>query len=450
MGFKLPSEVLKIFETFQKKGLEIYAVGGSVRDILMEKATKNWDLTTNATPEEILKLFPDGFYDNKFGTVGVPQDNGEVYEITTFRTEWDYKDHRHPDQIVWGKTLEDDLARRDFTINAIALGLSEGKPLIIDPYRGQDDIRAKIIRAVGDPHQRFSEDALRLFRAIRIASELEFLIEAKTFEALVKNAALIREISGERVKDEFLKILASDHPADGLMLLRNSGLLKEILPELERCFGVDQVSPGRHHLYDVGRHSFLSLKNCPSTDPLVRFATLIHDVGKPITFKKEDDFITFYNHEVLSASIARKIAERLKFSKKDRDRLVTLVRWHQFSVDEKQTDSALRRFIRRVGKENLKDMLDLRVGDRLGGGARETSWRLEQFKKRLVEVQKQPFTVADLKIDGHDVMEILGIGPGPMVGKVLNTLFTEVIEEPKKNDRDSLLERIKKVGKSIL
>ncbi len=451
MSYKLPPEVLKIFEVFQKKGFEIYAVGGSVRDLLIGKPTKNWDFTTNATPQEMLKLFPDAFYDNNFGTVGIPQENGEVFEITTFRTEKGYSDLRHPDQINWGKTLEEDLGRRDFTINSIALHYAQSKPTIIDPFGGQEDIKAKIIRAVGHPDQRFSEDALRLLRAIRIATEIEFLIDEATFSAIKKNAPLITQISGERIKAELLKILGSAHPYEGLMLLRESGLLKEILPELEKGFGVEQASPGRHHIYDVGTHSFLSLKFCPSEDPLVRLATLLHDVGKPVTFKKDEKgLITFYNHEVLGTSIVRNIAERLKFSKKDRDKLITLVRWHQFTVDEKQTDSALRRFIRRVGQDNLKDMLDLRTGDRLGGGARETSWRLEEFKKRLIEVQKQPFTVADLKVDGHDVMENLNIPPGPKVGQILNILFDEVTEKGQPNERESLLKRIEEISKTSL
>lgn len=450
MTLKLPPEVKKVLNILTKAGFEAYAVGGSVRDMLMNRPTRDWDFTTNATPQQILTLFPDGFYDNVFGTVGVPQENGEVYEITTFRTEWGYKDHRHPDKVSWGKTLEEDLARRDFTINAIALGLARSKLSIIDPHHGARDIKAKLVRAVGDPQRRFTEDALRLLRAVRIATELEFLIESSTFQAIVKNAFLIKEISGERIRDELFKILETRYPADGFMLLRNSGLLKEILPELEKGFGIPQASPGRHHIYDIGTHSFLSLKNCPSKDPLVRFATLLHDVGKPVTFAKDKkDMITFYNHEVIGASIARNIGTRLRFSKKQVGRLVTLVRWHQFSVDEKQTDSALRRFIRRVGKENLGDILDLRIGDRLGGGARETSWRLKLFIKRLGEVQRQPFTVADLKVDGHDVMQILNIGPGPLVGKILNQLFEKVVEDIKKNNREYLLKRIREISKTL-
>lgn len=428
-------------EAVKKAGFEVYVVGGCVRALIMDWPTKDWDFATNATPEQILEIFPNGFYDNIFGTVGVPQEDGAVYEITTYRTERGYSDRRHPDIIAWGKTLEEDLARRDFTINAIAF---DGQNLI-DPFNGQKDLIDKIVRAVGDPSERFSEDALRLLRAVRIATELEFLIEPKTFEAIKENVHLIQRVSGERIREELLKILRSDFPADGFTLLRSSGLLKEILPELDKCFGVEQKSPGRHHIYDVGIHSVLSLKNCPSGDPIVRLATLFHDIGKPVVYKKDTKgLITFYNHEVLGTSIVRNIAERLNFSKKDRERLINLVRWHQFVVDEFQTDAAIRRFIRRVGPENVQDMFDLRIGDRLGGGcATATSWRLRKFMERTIEVQKHTPSVADLKVNGNDVMKVLGIGPGPKVGQILNTLFEEITDDPTKNTREYLLERIK-------
>lgn len=440
-NYTLPEPVKKIFAIFQKSGFEIYAVGGAVRDLIMGEATRNWDFTTNATPEEILKLFPDGFYDNIFGTVGIPQVNGEVYEITTYRTERDYSDRRHPDVVRWGESLEEDLARRDFTINAIAF---DGEK-IIDPFGGQKDIQDKIVRAVGDPEKRFSEDALRLLRAVRIATQLGFLIEDKTFQAMENNTGLIAKISGERIKEELFRILESDFPDEGFKLLRSAGLLTQILPELEKGFGVPQKSPGRHHVYDVGVHSLLSLKHCPAKDPLVRLATLIHDAGKPATFRKDEQgLITFYNHEIVGASIARNIADRLHLSKKEREKFVTLVRWHQFSVDELQTDASIRRFIKRVGSENLQAMFDLRIGDRLGGGCvTATSWRLRKFIERTIEVQKHIPSVNDLKVDGHDVMRELGIGPGPKVGEILSVLFKEITEDPKKNDREYLLDRIR-------
>jgi putative nucleotidyltransferase with HDIG domain len=429
-----------IIDTLTKTGFEAYAVGGSVRDILMNRPTHGWDFTTNAIPEEILKLFPDSFYDNQFGTVGIKQPE-DIYEITTYRSEKGYKDHRHPDVVVWGKTLEEDLSRRDFTINAIAY---DGKTFI-DPYHGREDLKNKIIRAVGEPKKRIEEDSLRMIRAVRIASELGFMIEPLTLAAIKTNAHLITDISAERVHDELLRILASPYAADGILLLKQTGLLKIIIPELDGAFAIGQKSPARHHIYDVGTHSVMAMKLCTSKDPVVRLATLLHDIGKVKTYKLVNDIITFYNHEVVSTKMTKNILLRLRFSKKDTERILTLIRWHQFTVDERQTDSALRRFIRHVGKENLTDMLALRTGDRLGGGAAETSWRMELFKKRLDEVQKQPFTVADLKIDGYDVMKILNVKPGPVIGKTLNDLFAEVEAGTIKNNRETLLDHLKHI-----
>lgn len=442
MNFNLPKEVKDILTNFQKNGFVIYVVGGAVRDILMGKIVYDWDFTTNATPEEILKIYPDGFYDNVFGTVGVKFDNfDKPFEITTFRTEHGYSDNRRPDKVSWGKTLEEDLKRRDFTINAMAF---DGKK-IIDLYKGQEDLKNKLIRAVGDPNERFNEDALRMMRAVRIGGEINFKIEDKTLEAIKINSTLINKIAKERVKDELFKILKSANPYNGILLLKETGLMQEIIPELMKCFGVEQKSPQRHHIYDVGNHLLISLKECKSTDPVTRFATLIHDIGKPQTYKKlESGIITFYNHEMVSTKIAINIADRLKFSTKEKDKFVKLVRFHQFTVDEHQTDSAIRRFLRNIGLENVEDMLALRVGDRLGGGARETSWRLEEFKKRLVEVQKQPFSIKDLKVNGKDVMEILNIPTGPKVGKILEKIFNEVVESGLPNEREILLQKISK------
>lgn len=442
---KIPSSVLAILEKFKKDNFEIYIVGGVVRDLIMGKKAYDWDFTTNATPEEILKIFPLGFYDNKFGTVGIADKSHEhPYEITTYRTEDGYSDKRRPDSVSWGKSLAEDLSRRDFTINALALS-KDGK--VIDFHSGQEDLNNKLIRSVGNPMKRFDEDSLRMIRAIRIATELGFEIEEKTLEAIKHHSSSIIYVPWERIKDELIKLLKSENSADGIFLLRKSNLLKEIFPELEIAFGVEQKSPKRHHKFDVGTHLIESLRNCPSKDPIVRFATLIHDIGKPRTQKITDEgVITFYNHEVIGARMAKDIANRLRLSKKDRDRIWLLVRRHQFTVDERQTDSSIRRFIKNVGKENLQDILDLRTGDRLGGGATETSWRLEKFKKRLEEVQKQPFSVKDLKINGNDVMEILKIPGGPKVGEILNKLFAEVEEDQTKNEREYLLEKIKELN----
>ncbi|OGG02772.1 hypothetical protein A2W14_06620 [Candidatus Gottesmanbacteria bacterium RBG_16_37_8] len=443
--YKLPDHARELMDKMKMAGFECFAVGGCVRDMLLSKETKDWDFTTNATPEQIQTLFSHSFYDNKFGTVGIPFEipgsiKPAIYEATTYRSEEGYSDHRHPDKIVFGDSLTEDLKRRDFTINALAF---DGEK-IIDKHNGLKDLELKLIRAVGDADSRFSEDALRMLRAVRLAVQLSFSIEKKTLAAIAKNSTLITKISGERIRDELVKILSSQTPASGIMLMKKAGLLKEILPEADKCFGVEQKSPKRHHVYDVGTHLLKSLEMCPSKDPIVRLATLLHDVGKAVTYKKTDDgVITFYNHELVGASIVRNIGSRLHFSKKDTQKLILLVRFHQFTVDERQTDSAVRRFIRNVGMENVTDILDLRVADRLGGGARETSWRLELFKKRLIEVQKQPFSVADLKVSGHDVMRIYDSGPGPLVGAVLNMLFEDVVSGKLPNEKEILLKRIK-------
>jgi len=474
MNIKIPQEVILILKKLNTNKFESYIVGGAVRDLIMGKLAYDWDITTNATPEEIQKLFSDSYYDNSFGTVGIPAKDKDLkpIEITTFRTEEGYSDSRRPDKVTWGKSLSEDMERRDFTINAMALGLGSEQnksialttwekttpnefikndpPLIlIDPYKGASDIKKKKIKAVGDPNERFSEDALRMMRAIRIASELNFGIDPKTKDAIKANSYLINKIARERVRDELFKTLKSNNPYEGLSLLKETNLMQEILPEMEKTFGVDQKSPARHHIYDVGTHSMYALKEVAkiNKDPITRFATLIHDIGKPQTFKvTEQGIITFYNHEIASAKIASRIAERLRFSNKQKDKLVKLVRYHQFTLNENQTDTALRRFIRNVTPEYLNDMIDLRIGDRLGSGSRETSWRFEDFKKRLTEVQKQPFTVHDLKITGNDVMQQHNLQPGPKIGEILNNLFEKIEKGELKNNKKELMEEIKNIS----
>jgi len=441
---KLPKNVSDFLEKFKKNNFQIYIVGGAVRDLLLEKEIDNWDFATNATPQQIQKIFPDSFYNNKYGTVTVPLNEKILFEITTFRKESDYKDQRHPEKVTWAKTIEEDLSRRDFTINAMAY---DGEK-IIDPFDGQKDLENKIIRAVGDPNLRFTEDALRLMRAIRFASELGFLIEEKTRLSIQKNASLISNISSERIRDELFKILVSDNPAEGILFMRNTGILTFVLPEVDMCFIIPQKSPKRHHIYDVGTHLVMALKYCPSKDVITRLAALLHDIGKAKTFFKDDktELITFYNHEVVSAKLTEQIADRLKLSNKEKNKLIILVKYHQFTLIEIQTDKAVRRFIRQVGKEYIQDMLDIRTADRIGSGAKPTSWRLELFKRRLEEVQKEPFKVSDLKIGGNDVMKELNLKSGPKVGQILKKLFNEVVEGKVKNEREFLMKKLKTIN----
>lgn len=443
----IPQEILDIYNRVKNANFEVYLVGGCVRNMLLKKPVKDWDMTTNATPEDLLKIFKEGFYDNKFGTVGIPlgtkDEKKEVVEITTFRTEQGFSDKRHPEIVSWGKSIEEDLARRDFTVNAIALKLPND---FIDPYKGQEDIKKKNIKAVGNPKARFKEDALRLLRAVRIANELSFTIETATWKEIISDASLIKEVSGERIRIELLRILGSDNAYDGIMLLKEANLLNYILPELIEGIGISQKRPGRHHIEDVFTHNVLSLKFCPSTDSFIRFAALLHDVGKPkVMAKDEKGLVIFYNHEVAGANIAREICDRLKFSKKERDKIVNLIRWHMFTVDEKVSDAGIRRFIRRIGVENVKDMMDLRIGDRLGGGTQTAeSWRLKLFKKRIEEqLRPAPFSINDLAIDGNEIIKTLRIKPGPKIGDILQKLFEEVDEDLSKNNKEFLIKRIK-------
>ncbi len=458
----IPEAVLSVYKTLGNNNFEVFFVGGCVRNILLKRNIKDWDLTTNATPDNLTKIFKKSFYDNKFGTVGVPinlNDEKKIVEITTFRREESSSPTHKPDKVSWGKSIEEDLSRRDFTINAIALRLTtfdRNKPSVfelIDPFSGEKDLKSKTIKAVGNPNLRFKEDALRLLRAVRIATELEFKIEKETYEKIKEDANLLKHVSSERIRTELLRILGFQNAYNGIMLLKDSGLLEHIVPELLEGVGVSQARPGRHHTEDVFTHNLLSLKFCPSKDPIVRFATLIHDIGKPSVLKKDEEgLVIFHNHEVAGARIANEICERLKFSKKEKEKIITLIRWHMFSVNENLTDAGIRRFIRRIGVENVKDMMDLRVGDRLGGGTQTAeSWRLKLFKKKIEEQLKPlPFSINDLVIDGNDIMKILNIEPGPVIGKILNEIFLEVDEDLSKNNKEYLTKRVLEFGKQVL
>ncbi len=441
------ADILAILEKVTDAGFEVALVGGVVREILAKTDVEpgDWDLATNAKPEEILKLFPNAFLNNRFGTVGI-KFKDDIVEITTFRRETGYSDRRHPDKVEWGETLEEDLARRDFTINAMALRFLDGKLVTtpVDPFGGQKDLEAKLIRAVGNADERFKEDSLRLLRAVRFAATINFEIEEETAKAISDNAQLLADISSERIREEILKIVVSGGAANGFFMAKKLGLLKIFLPELDVCFDIEQKSPQRHHIFDVGTHCVMSMHECPSKDPVVRFATLLHDIGKVKVAKVTADGVrTFYNHEVVGGRQVLKIADRLHFSNDDREKIYKLVRWHQFSVNENQTDKALRRFIKNIGIDLVDDMMDLRIGDRVGGGVQEPEgWRLKLFRERLKEVLKKPFTVSDLKVNGRDVMKILNLKPGPKVGKILNGLFAEVLEDAKKNERKYLLGKL--------
>ncbi|MCK5413366.1 MAG: HDIG domain-containing protein [Candidatus Pacebacteria bacterium] len=447
----IPQEIQFILSEIQKSGFEAYVVGGSVRDFLLEKKPKDWDITTNAKPEEIQKIFPKSFYNNTFGTVTVVNKNTEDeslknIEITTYRIDEGYSDRRHPDKVKFTPNLSEDLARRDFTINAMALKIKGNDFEIVDLFNGKDDLEKKIIRAVGDADKRFSEDALRMLRAVRFSSQLGFEIDKNTFEAMQKNSGLLKFVSQERIRDEFEKIILSDKAYEGVELLRTSGLLTYIVPELEKGIGVDQ---NKHHTYTIYEHCALSLKHCPSKKLEVRLASLFHDIAKPQTKAGTGPDSTFYNHDFVGAKFARKILTRLKFSNKIIDKATLLVKNHMFyyNVDE-VSEAGVRRLIKRTGKENLKDLMDLRIADRLGSGVPKAKpYKLRHLEYLIEKVSKDPISAKMLKINGQDIMKILNVKPGPKIGAILKVLLSEIIENPENNTKEYLEKRIKELYK---
>ncbi|MBU3901569.1 HD domain-containing protein [Patescibacteria group bacterium] len=568
----IPSEVKNILTKLQEAGFEAYAVGGCVRDLLLGRKPKDWDVATNALPEQIQQVFPESFYENKFGTVTVKvnpptpllkggkilidppfakggagglkektSDVIEFVEVTTYRMDEKYTDKRHPDSVSFTPNLEEDLARRDFTINAMALGWDrdsqektgarptptispsqgEGERKrgwdqdmpwpknihIMDPFNGQEDLKNGLIRAVGEPDKRFNEDALRLLRAIRFVVELSstdsraqrgvelssveqvsqssvkqvspagvkskkilprlafarakrahlplqmeekktgFVIEEKTQEAIQKNASWLRVIAKERVRDEFVKIIMSERPDEGVLLLHDLGLLEFIIPELAKGFGVAQ---NKHHIYSIFEHGIFSLKFAAQKkyNFIVRLAALLHDVAKPQAKRGEGEEATFYNHDIMGARAAARMLERLRFDNDTIERVANLIRHHMFVYDVGAvTPAGVRRLLGRVGPENMDDLIALRVADRLGSGVPKAQpYRLRHFQYMVERVQNDPISVKMLKINGHDLMEILSVKPGPKIGAMLDVLLAEVIAEPAKNTKEKLAERVKQLN----
>ena len=413
MKIKLPKEIVDILDKLEKNSFEAYAVGGCARDILLKKEPRDWDITTIAKPEQIQKIFPDSFYENKFGTVTVKTKNKnktlKEIEITTFRTEQKYTDKRHPDKISFTDNLKNDLSRRDFTINALSINKNEET---IDFFDGKNDLKNKIIRAVGDPKKRFSEDALRMLRAIRLAIELNFEIEKETFKAIKENSHLLQMIAKERIRDEFIKMIMSENPEKAIKLLEESNLLEYIIPELKKGIGVGQ---NKHHIYTIYQHSILSLKFAAKRkyNLEVRLAALLHDIAKPQVKVGEGENSTFYNHDFIGAKISIKILQRLKFPKKVIEKIALLVRSHMFvyNVDE-VTEAGVRRLLRRVGKDNINDLINLRVTDRLGSGVpKAIPYKLRHLEYVIEKVSQDPISARMLKINGNDLIKLLKIKP---------------------------------------
>lgn len=460
--FSIPKTVADSAETLEKKGFEEYLIGGCVRDLILGRKPKDWDITTNANPNQIIASFPNTFYENDYGTVGVVDEKNEdetlkVVEVTPYRLEEKYSDNRRPDSVTFSGKLEDDLKRRDFTINAIALKIigkdtKKGlyKATITDLFGGIKDLKSGIVKAVGEPIERFSEDALRILRAVRIATELGFSIEQKTESAIGATAELLQKIAPERIRDEFLRIITSDNPMMGFNLLRKLGLVRFIVPELESGIGVDQ---NQAHSYDVWEHSLRALQHGAEKNWTVdvRLATLFHDIGKPATrvWSNEKKDWTFHGHDMAGAKITAKAMSRLRFSKKEIDKTTKLVRWHMFFSDtELITLSAVRRIVTKVGPENIWDLMKVRMCDRIGTGRpKESPYRLRKYQSMIEEVLRNPISVSMLAIDGSDIMKITGLQPGPKIGYILNALLEEVLEDPKLNTAENLEKTVKNMAK---
>ncbi len=466
---KIPSQIIEVLQTIEKAGFEAYIVGGCVRFLVMKDSNlsepNDWDITTNAQPKELLKKFPNSFYENKFGTVGVKvipflkkglaEREYDIIEVTTYRIESTYSDKRHPDQIKFAQTLTEDLSRRDFTINALALQIipsAEAKAsydyTLIDLFDGQKDLAKRLIRAVGNPDERFNEDALRMLRAIRFSVQLNFKIEEKTLTAIKKHKDLLKYVSAERIRDELEKIIISNRPAEGIKLLVETGLMENIIPEISTTIDVTQ---NRHHYYGpfntVYKHLLAALKTCPSEKLEVRLAAFLHDIGKPKAKRGKGEFATFYGHEYIGAKITKTIMERLKFPKKITDKTVLLVKNHMFYYNvEEVGEKGVRKVITKVGLDNINDLIDVRIGDRLGSGvAKAIPYKLRHFKYMVEKVSKDPLSVKQLKINGNDLIKELAIKPGPIIGNILDVLLAEVIDEPKLNSKEKLLKRVEEL-----
>ena len=437
--FPVPPLLKEISGYFRDAGFSVYLVGGAVRDFFLKKKANDWDIATDAPPQEVTHLFrrtiPTGI---EHGTVTIIYKNKHI-ECTTFRTESDYVDGRHPVAVSYTATIEADLARRDFTMNAIAVSLPDGA--IVDPFNGRADIRAGRIQTVGNPLDRFLEDGLRPVRAIRFAAQLDFTVDTGTLQAIPQTLHITKRISIERFRDEFTKMLACPTPLTGLRLMENTGLLNLFIPELPECRGVEQ---GSYHHFDVLDHSFLVCNACPAgmEHIHIRLAGLFHDIGKPAVRKETaDGSCTFYRHEAVSEKMTRNIMRRLKYSNIEIEKTAHLVAEHMFHYDPSWTDAAVRRFIVRVGKENIDDLFALRKADVFGlTGAYAESNFLVEFTARIDALLKEDgaYSLKDLAVNGKDLMSI-GIPAGKCLGLVLHELLETVLDDPAQNAKKTLL-----------
>ena len=439
VGPAIPQGIRSIAHALGAAGHEAHLVGGCVRDLARGIAPGDWDVATDAPPDRLLELLPGARYENRFGTVVVPLPDG-AHEVTTFRRDGTYSDHRRPDDVTFGDTLLDDLARRDFTINAMAIPLDEaGTPGgIVDPFDGRADLAARIIRAVGDPGARFREDALRMLRAVRFAATLGFSVEPATRTALAAEAGLAERVSAERTFAELVRLLEAERPSVGLRLAQETGLLAVIAPELARQRGTPQGKVPGEDLWD---HTCRTVDAAPRRLdeglPVARFAALLHDVGKPATFADGH----FVGHDAVGAELAAAWLDGLRAPRALSGRVSNLVRHHMFAYTSDWSDAAIRRFIRRVGLADLEELLDLRAADNVGSGLPASGEGLDELRERCRAqlAQRAALERGDLAVDGDDLMRALDLRPGPAIGRLLDELLERVLVDPMLNERNRLL-----------
>jgi poly(A) polymerase/tRNA nucleotidyltransferase (CCA-adding enzyme) len=441
--YQLPSNVTLVLTKLHQSGFDGFVVGGSLRDFLLHITPKDWDIATNAKPDQIQAIFPDSFYENDFGTVGIKfRDENDtvidVIETTTYRTESDYEDSRHPKKVTFIDNLEQDLQRRDFTINAMAMDLSGN---IIDPFNGQKDLANKMITTVGHPDERFGEDALRLMRAIRFACQLDFEISPPTFEAIQKNAEKLSQISIERIQNEFDKIVMSSHPMRGVELLEKSNLLNIFLPELREGIGCGQ---NKHHIYSVWEHNVRALQYSADQNYslVVRLSSLFHDIGKPRTKQGDGYDSTFYQHDIVGAQMTYELMNRMRYPKDITKKVSRLVRYHLFYYDmDTVSESSVRKLLLKLGKENIQDLIKVREADRIGSGTPKAKpYRLRHFEYIVDKLSTEEISAKMLKINGNVLIKA-GIKPGPEIGNILNILLGEILEDLSKNNPEYLLKK---------
>ncbi|MGH2407707.1 MAG: CCA tRNA nucleotidyltransferase [Candidatus Limnocylindrales bacterium] len=440
----VPGHVSPVLTTLWTNGHAAYLVGGSLRDDLLNRPAFDWDVATDARPQRLLALFPGAHYENRFGTVLVPALPGDSVEVTTFRREVGYRDRRRPDHVEFSDSLVEDLGRRDLTVNAIAFGRpGDGQPgatdgpRLEDPTGGLADLDARLLRAVGDPRQRFDEDALRLLRVVRLSAQLDFAIEPATQAALVEMAPLVAQVSAERVGQELRKMLAADPPSRGFGALASTGLLEYVLPVLAAQRGVPQAKlPGM----DLWAHTLATLdaagRLAPGDETLL-LAALLHDIGKPETLADGH----FHGHEAVGAERAQELLHRLAVPRREAAPVVELVRWHMYGYESRWGDAAVRRFIRTVGRDILPRLFLLREADNLGSGAPADAGGLDELRERVAaELERGvPLATRDLVVDGHILQAELDLAPGPQLGALLERLLESVVSNPSRNRREMLL-----------